>query len=312
MKKALVLILVFALTFTLSACGAETTPDTNEGKTPTQSENNIDKTKPTQGNSNGADKTEKNEISFEELTVVDNKECSIKITKIDTKNIWGYTLKAQLENKSASKTYMFSVERAAINGVECDPLFATEVAATKKSNNDISFSDPIFDENDIGQYTDIELAFRVYDSDDWNADPVAEETVHIYPYGEDKATKFERSAQASDNVILDNEYAKVIVTGYEKDEIWGYTVNLFLLNKTDKSLMFSVDNASVNGFMADPFYAAEVSAGKCAFSSMAWSDTTLEENDIKDVKEIEFELRVYDSDNWLGDDFAKETITLKP
>lgn len=71
------------------------------------------------------------------------------------------------------------------------------------------------------------------------------ETIHIYPYGEDKAVKFVREAQATDNVIIDNNYITVIVTGYEKDDIFGYTVNLFLLNKTDKNVMFSVDEASV-------------------------------------------------------------------
>lgn len=46
--------------------------------------------------------------------------------------MWGYTLKAQLENKSTEKTYMFSVESASINGVQCDPMFASEVAAGKR------------------------------------------------------------------------------------------------------------------------------------------------------------------------------------
>ena len=88
--------------------------------------------------------------------------------------------------------------------------------------------------------------------------------------------------------------------------------NLFLLNKTDKTVMFSVDDASVNGFMADPFYATSVSAGKCAFSSMAWSDTTLEENGITEVEEIEVLFRAYDADDFMGEDFANEVITLNP
>lgn len=152
----------------------------------------------------------------------------------------------------------------------------------------------------------------MYDSNDWTEDAVAKETIHIYPYGEDKAVNFVREAQASDNVIIDNDYVTVIVTGYEEVEIWGYTVNLFLLNKTDKNVMFSVDEASVNGFMSDPFYATSVLAGKCAFSSMAWSDGILEENNITEVETIEFKFRAYDEDNWLGDDFANEIITLNP
>lgn len=47
------------------------------------------------------------------------------------------------------------------------------------------------------------------------------------------------NTQILNNVIIDNDYVTVIVTGYEDDEIWGYTANLFLLNKTDKTVMFS-------------------------------------------------------------------------
>ncbi|MGJ0966633.1 hypothetical protein [Collinsella aerofaciens] len=129
---------------------------------------------------------------------------AVKITEIDPDNMWGYTLKAQLENKSTEKTYMFSVESASINGVQCDPMFASEVAAGKKANEEINFSTDTLEENGIVEYTDIELTFKVYDSNDWSADPVGKETIHVYPYGEENAVAFVREAQATDNVIIDN------------------------------------------------------------------------------------------------------------
>lgn len=310
MKKLASLLLAVAMILSLVACGEAPTPSNNNEKAPSQSENS-DNNQDSNANSETNQK-EENQITFTELTAVDNDECSIKITGIDTNNFWGFTLKAQLENKSAETTYMFSVENAAINGVQCDPFFATEVAAGKKSNAEISFTNDDFEKNGVGDYTDIELTFRVYDSNDWMADPVAKETVHIYPYGEDKAAKFVRESQPGDNIIIDNDSVTVVVTGYENDEIWGYTVNLFLLNKTDKDVMFSVDEASVNGFMIDPFYATTVTAGKCAFSSMYWSDSTLEDNNISAIEEIEFKMRAYDSNNWSGDDFANEVIILNP
>ena len=248
------------------------------------------------------------------MTVIDNDECSITITGIEPDNLWGFTLKVELENKSEEKTYMFSVTNAAVNGLQSDPYFASEVASGKKSINDISFSDSALEENGI-DFSDIELSFRVYDSDDWSADAVATETVHVYPYGEDKAEVFERATQASDNVIIDNEYVTVTVIGYEEDSIWGYTVNLFLQNKTDTEVMFTVDDASVNGYMADPFWATSVLSGKCAFSSMYWYDSTLEEIGIDgaaDIEEIEFLFRAYNYEDWLADDYASETITLNP
>lgn len=328
MKKLMTLIAVFMLMISLVACNmanipsrevTESTKDTvskDDATEPTEEESTEPTTEPTEeitepiteATQSGINDT----ITFTELVAVDNAECFIKITGIDAENFWGYTLKAQLENKSTDKKYMFSVESAAINGVQCDPLFATEVASGKKANEDISFSEDELEENGIHEYTDIELTFRVYDSDDWTADDVARETVHIYPYGEDKAVPFVRESQENDQILVDNEYVTAIVTGYEYDDIWGYTVNLFLVNKSDKNVMFTVDDVSVNGYMIDPFYADSVNAGNCTFSTMDWSDSDFEENGIAEVEEIEFVFRAYDEDNWIGDDLVNETITLNP
>lgn len=289
MKRLVTLFLAFMLILSLSACSDDNSTDDKK-----HSKNKSD------------------EISFTEIVAVDNDECMIKITEIDPDNESGFTLKAELENKSEDKAYLFSVYNAAINDVQCDVSFLKEVTAGNKSLEEIIFANDIFDENDIGDYTDIELAFQVYDSGDVNADDVANETVHIYPYGEDNAVKFVRESQDSDNVLIDNEYVTVIVTGYDHDDIWGYAVNLFLLNKCDKDVMFMVEEASVNGYMADPYYAYSVSVGKCAFSNVYWSDTEFEENGITDVEEIEFKLRAYNADDWTDDAFANETFTLNP
>lgn len=293
MKKVLILCIAAAMLMSFVACS--TIEETALPSSASQAtENSVSK------------------HDFEEITVIDNEACTIKITGIDPDNLWGYTLKAHLENKSADKTYMFSVEDAAVNGVCCSSLFAQEVAAGKKANSDISLSVDELQKNGIKDFTDIELSFRVYDSNDWTADAVAHEAVHIYPYGEEKATKYERAVKDTDNVIIDNAYVSVIVTGYEKDTLFGYAVNLFLVNKTDKNIMFCVDEASVNGYMADPFYAASVPGTKCCFSEMTWSSETLEKNGITDIEEIEILVRAYDNDNWFAEDLANQKVTLKP
>lgn len=305
MKRITAMILVLTLLLALAACGTTTT-------TPTENNGNSSETTAAATDEAAAPaETKAEEISFEEVIAVDNEQCTIKITTIVEDAFWGYTLKAYLENKSTDKNYMFSITSASINGVMANPLFASEVAAGKKANESISFSDSEMDA-DIGEYTDIELNFRVYDSDDFMADPVAEQSVHIYPYGQDKATTFVRTALDTDTVLIDNENVPAILTGYEEDAIWGYTANIFLVNKTEKTVMFSISDASVNGFMADPFFADELDAGKCAFSSVSWSDTTLAENSITEIQTIEFTMRAYDSNDWMADDLAHETVTLNP
>lgn len=313
MKKIISMLLVFSLCLALSACG-DSGPN---GSEPVRNDDSVSSSEPdkaepddTPPQSDVASQKHE-EIDFDEVVVIDNGECSIHITSIEPDGSHGYTLKAALENKSTEKTYMFAVEGAAVDGLQCDPFFASEVAAGKKSIDSISFSDSNLEKNGIS-FTDIELTFRVYDSNDWSADNVAEETIHIYPFGQENAQLFERSLQSSDNVIIDNDSITVTVIGYEEDDIWGYTVNMYLQNKTEKEIMFSADEVSINGYMSDPFWASSVLPGKSAFSAMSWSNSTLEESEIKSVEEIEFLFRAYDANNWGADDFVNEIITLNP
>ena len=235
----------------------------------------------------------------------------IKITGIENDSFWGYTLKVYLENKSAEKTYMFTITKGAVNGVEWDPLLAETVAPGKKANSKAYF---VNEEKEalLPVFTDIELEFRVYDSNDWMADDVALETVHVYPLGEDKATAFIREPQETDTVIVDNDQITILVTGYPEDSFWGYVASVYLVNKTEKTLMFTVDDASVNGFMCEPFWACTVAPGKQAFESISWTESSLEENNITEIETIEMTFRVYDSDNIFDDDIYNESVTLTP
>lgn len=251
-------------------------------------------------------------VEFQKVLVVDNEECVIRITDFREDPVWGWVLDAQLENKDDSDSYMFAISSASINGVQIEPLFASSVAPGKQAKEQIVLSDTSLNGQDIGLYSDIELHFRVYDAEDWTEDPVAEPSIHIYPYGAEKAQRYVRQAQPGDQVLAENDAVSVTVTGFTQDPIWGYTVQLFLVNKTDKSVMFTVEDASVNGFMADPLYAASVGPGNCAFSTMSWSDSTLEELEITKVEELEFTLRVYDEADWMAEDLLNTVVTLTP
>lgn len=247
-------------------------------------------------------------IDFEEQVVLDTDECLIKITEIDPDNDWGYTLKVYLENKSADVSYDFYVESAAVNGVQTDPYFGTTVAAGKKSNEEINFYDEIFEDGIIEDFTDIELTFVVNDSEEWET--VSEETVHVYPYGEENAVLHERAEESTDEVILDNEYLKATVIGYTEDDTWGYGVKLYIENKTDRSIQISADDVSVNGFMIEPYYGINLSGDKVSYSTMWFDEDDLTANDIDGIEEIEFRMLVYDTEDWT--DLADEVVIIEP
>lgn len=247
-----------------------------------------------------------------EQTVVDNDACKIVVTGLDPEGLWGYDVDVYLENKSEDVKYTYTLEYAAVNGLEMMTFMSEEVAAGKKANSNFTLDTDDLEEAGltVDDVTDITLNFRVYDSDDWSADDAANETVHIYPNGKSEAVKYEREPQDTDIVLMDTGDFSVTVTRCYVDDIWGYTAELYLVNNTDQEVLFNAENVSVNGFMIDPYWATTAHPGCCIYSTMSWDSDDFESNGITDVEEIELELSVMNSSTW--DDLYQNTLTFEP
>lgn len=122
----------------------------------------------------------------------------------------------------------------------------------------------------------------------------------------------ETTAPVTEMTLVDDENCTVIIKGYDEDALLGYGVNVYLENKTDKELMFSLAEVSVNGFMCDPFWAKTVSAGKKANEQITFFESDFEANGIENVEEIAFTLNVYDNGDWLAEYLVKESFTVNP
>lgn len=115
-----------------------------------------------------------------------------------------------------------------------------------------------------------------------------------------------------ETIIVDNDSCAFIVTEVVPDGTWGFTVKVRLENRTDKNLMFSLENVSIVGYMIDPFWAEEVAPGKKAISEISFSNTELKNCGITSVDEIMFDLRVYDYEDWSADDIVEDTFAIYP
>lgn len=120
------------------------------------------------------------QVQFTETVLVDDENCTFKITAIEEDNLFGYTLKVALENKTDMEL-MFSLEGVSVNGFMCDPFWAEEIAPGKRSNTEISWSSSDFEDNGITDVESITLPIRVYDADDWMADDFVSETFTLNP-----------------------------------------------------------------------------------------------------------------------------------
>lgn len=246
----------------------------------------------------------------EEWVLVDNESIVVKIKEFGEDSMWGHTMKVYMENKT-DKLLMYSIDSCAVNGVMNDPFWAKEVMAGSKANAEISWFDMKGNASDIG-ITQLDFDFRVSDSEDWMADALLDQSYTIYPKGESSVVLDEYSPSSSDITLFDDNNATMIITGFSDDEIWGYTANVYVNNKTDNPLMFSVENSTVNGFMCDPFWAAEVRANTSAYTSISWMQEDFEMNDITNVEEIVLAVRVYDSEDWMADAVIEQQFTITP
>ena len=112
-------------------------------------------------------------------------------------------------------------------------------------------------------------------------------------------------------ILAENGACSVAVTGVEIDDIWGYQLQMELMNKTaHRNLIFMIQDVYVNNMMCDPSWACEVPAGKRIGSEMIWFPELLEEKGISKVSELMFTFQIYDSENLERTDLLKETIVL--
>lgn len=337
MKRITAIILALVIAITLCACGfpqkpaaqndsgkPETAndPQTSASATAVPSETKTPQKSPepaVNGNDPATPEPSpeahaKRSYTLSDEVIVDNEYCTFKIIKAEEDNFWGFTLKAYCENKTSDKSLMFSIDDVSVNGYMCDPFWAEQVAAGKKSNDDITFSSTSFKEIGIDTADEITFSLRVHDYDDWMADDFVHDVFTIYPTGLDAASVSypARRSTSSEKVIVDNDDICFIILENTVDSIWGYTLKCYLENKTDKSVMFNWDDVSVNGFMIDPFWAREIAPGMRGYSDINFSDSEFEENGITEVEEIEFTFNVHDSDDWFANDLFDEVCTYAP
>ena len=234
-------------------------------------------------------------MTLESYTAIDNEKCSITINSIE-EDKWsgGYDINVLLENKSADVNYNFTLEAAVVNGVQVEPSLYSNVLAGKKASAKIGIRD--LTDYGITECTDIELFFKVVDSDDFGAEDILNEAIHVYPYGQENATQFTREAKATDQVLVDNEYVTITYIGSRQDDIYGFILDTYIVNKTDKELSIRADAFSIDSYMADASYYVDIKPGKSMFEKMYWNDYIIKQIgvDISNIKNIEGTIKVRD------------------
>ena len=251
-------------------------------------------------------------VTEDDIVVVDSDDLLFVITQIDADNFWGYTLDYYLENRTDKNLRVFW-DDVSVNGYMCDPYWGTGLGAGKRQCAEISFSTSAFELAGITSVDEIEFQMIAYDNDDFLADYLIDETMALYPtdLDADSVVVPERSPEGA-TVLVDNDMCTFWIESVDPDSDWGCAILCYMENKSDKSLGFTWENVTVNGEKLDPYFSNVVSSGKRCVSETGFSTYRLDDLGIEDISEITFALRIYDSNDWFGDDILNEEFTLNP
>lgn len=245
----------------------------------------------------------------EECVIIDNEEFAVTLVSIEPEGEWGYTWQIHLDNKSDAEL-MFDMADVSINGMMCDPYWATTVSAGMDSTEEIIWDSGEMEMYGIGDVTVVEFTLSAYDNNDWEAGNLVYSDYKIYPNGKDAAIAIEREPEETDQVLFETDECSMVVVGFEEDGIWGTELNVYFDNKSDKDLLISFEEVAVNGSMCDPYWGTVVTAGNNAYAAISWMEEDLEANGIERIEEVQGMMLVYDNDDWETAALVEEQISV--
>lgn len=234
------------------------------------------------------------EETVAEQMLLDESGITIKATGLDKKGMFGPELKLLIENNT-EKDLTVQVRSVSVNGYMVETMFSADVAAGKKSNDGISFMRNDLKSCGIETIADMEFSFHIFSFE------------NLETYLDSELIKVETSSAASYTYTFDDSgdeiYSgngiRIVSKGFsDKDSIWGPSLVVFIENESDQSVTVQVRDVSINGYMVDTIFSPEVSAGKRAVDGITAMNSSIEENSIESIEEIEFSFHIFTTNGW--------------
>lgn len=260
--------------------GTNTTADANAGNE--NQDNN--------GNNSGVSA----KVTLSETEVYNKDSIVITATKIEN-DLFGPTITFSISNDS-SKNIIVTSRSLSVNGymMEASALYS-DVAAGKKANESMILMASELDQAGIDTVADVEFYINISDSETFM--DIA--TSDLIKLSTSASGTFEQAIDDSGDVVYDSNNIRVVCQGLKQDIIWDGTVVFYMENNGAQPVTVYAENVSVNGYMVDVSLYSDLRAGTRSISGMYILDLTgLEIESIDGIENIEFTLRVINSDNW--------------
>ena len=303
-RKLLALILVLVMVLA-TACS-----DSEDVKQPASvnGDSSVTSGDVSADNNAGSDESADDE-SAEEITVAESvlyDADGIKVTVKGYEEGWmGPEIKVLVENDS-TKNVLITADAVSVNGymMPYASLYA-EVAAGKKANESLSFMSSELEQSGIEVIAEIQFYIQISDSETWDTLATSELLTLTT-----SAAPYEQNVDDSGDVLYDNGGIRIMCKGLKQDLIWDGTVVFYMENNSGKEISIYAENVSVNGFMQDVGLWSDLRPGTKLIDGMSMIDLSdLEIENIEQIENIEFNLRIVDANTW-GDIATTDVLTL--
>lgn len=243
-------------------------------------------------------------VTIEESIIYNEGGIVITVKGFDKNSIFGPQIKLLVENNS-DKNIAVQTRKSSINGYMASFLFSCEVAVGKKSNDTLTIQSSELKDCGITTITDIEFSLHIFCSDDWNT--IADsDMIHLQTSA---ASSYVQQYDDSGITMYDENGIKVIAKGIV-DKALGPALMLYVENNTEHPIAVQSRDTSINGFMISTLMSIEVRPGKKAVDTMSFMNSSLKDNDITKITEIETVLHFFDPDSWTSRRNDSNPITI--
>ncbi|MBQ4382272.1 MAG: hypothetical protein II794_06005, partial [Oscillospiraceae bacterium] len=214
---------------------------------------------------------------------------------------FGTSLRFFAENCTKDKDLLISIENIAVNGWKSDSGNVMSIPAGKRMYDSFYLSG--LDELGITSCDRLDLHVQVEDSDNWSEGAIVSQDFALFPTGkapEEVAVPARPTGENEVTVEETDDFAFIILS-YGKDSVFedGYNYNLYVKNKTDRLLYFSMEDVYLQEASLGYYWGESLPAGIQKLSNIYFDLPYMaQEYGVTAVTPMKFTLYVRESDEW--------------
>lgn len=285
-QKLPALLLTGIMMVSMVSCGTSTQTPIEGSNSPQGSED---------GSADNSGSNTETPIATIESTVLVNQD-GIVITaqELVEDEIWGSGIKLLIENNS-SENEIIQCDYAVVNNfMMTSLLFSVDVAAGKKANETLYFSEDVMKGAGIETIADMSFVFYSVDPDSYERGFTTEEI----SLSTSASGTYDQPIPNDGKELYNQNGIRIVGSYVEEDTFWGAGVVLFIENTSDTDMNITCDNMSINGFMVTPYFSALVNSGRMSISNITIMSSDLEANGIESVDDIELIFKGLDPESY--------------